>query len=65
MTWEGFQELIDNRKAKGFNAVQVVCGPYPDEAMMEARWENEGGKPVSKAIPASRRSMTGRRGKKG
>jgi hypothetical protein len=45
MTWEGFQELTDDRKAKGFNAVQIVCGPYPDEAMMEARWENEGGKP--------------------
>lgn len=45
MTWEGFQELTADRKAKGFNAVQIVCGPYPDEAMMEARWENEGGKP--------------------
>lgn len=45
MTWEGFQELTADRKAKGFNAVQIVCGPYPDENMMEARWENEGGKP--------------------
>ena len=45
MTWEGFQELTADRKAKGFNAVQIVCGPYPDEAMMEARWENEGGMP--------------------
>ncbi len=25
--------------------MQIVCGPYPDENMMEARWENEGGKP--------------------
>ena len=48
MTWEGFQELTADRKAKGFNAVQIVCGPYPDEAMMEARWENEGGMPYEK-----------------
>ena len=45
MTWEGFQELAADRKGKGFNVIQIVCGPYPDEAMMEARWENEGGKP--------------------
>ena len=48
MTWEGFQELTADRKAKGFSAVQIVCGPYPDENMMEARWENEGGKPYEK-----------------
>jgi len=48
MTWEGFQELTADRKAKGFNAVQIVCGPYPDESMMETRWENEGGKPYEK-----------------
>ena len=48
MTWEGFQELTADRKAKGFNAVQIVCGPYPDENMMEARWENEGGMPYPK-----------------
>jgi len=46
MTWEGFQELTADRKAKGFNAAQIVCGPYPDENMMKARWENEGGKPL-------------------
>jgi len=45
MTWEGFQELTADRKAKDFNAVQIVCGPYPDENMFEPRWENEGGKP--------------------
>lgn len=48
MTWEGFQELTADRTAKGFNAVQIVCGPYPDEAMMESRWENEGGMPYEK-----------------
>ncbi len=45
LTWEGFQELTADRQAKGFNVVQIVCGPYPDEEMMEASWENEGGLP--------------------
>ncbi len=45
MTWEGFQELAANRKSKGFNVVQIVCGPYPDEKTMEERWGNEGGLP--------------------
>ncbi|MEI7899639.1 MAG: DUF4038 domain-containing protein [bacterium] len=45
MTWEGFQELTADRKAKGFSVVQIVCGPYPDEGFFEKRWENEGGKP--------------------
>lgn len=45
MTWEGFQELTADRKAKGFSVVQIVCGPYPDEGPFEARWENEAGKP--------------------
>lgn len=48
LDWPGFQELTADRKAKGFNAVQIVCGPYPDENMMEDRWENEGGKPYEK-----------------
>ena len=45
LTWEGFQELTADRKAKGFSVVQIVCGPYPDEGPFEPRWENEGGKP--------------------
>lgn len=45
MTWEGFQELTADRKAKGFTLVQIVCGTYPDEGLFEASWENEGGKP--------------------
>lgn len=48
MPWEGFQELTADRRAKGFNVVQIVCGPYPDENMMESRWENEGGKAYEK-----------------
>ncbi len=43
MTWEGFQELTADRKAKGFSVVQIVCGPYPDEGFFKPSWENEGG----------------------
>jgi hypothetical protein len=45
LTWEGFQELSADRRAKGFSVVQIVCGVYPDEGLFEPRWENEGGKP--------------------
>jgi len=45
MTWEGFQELTADRKAKGFSVVQIVCGPYPDEGFLEPRLANEGGFP--------------------
>ncbi len=45
INWEGYKQLTADRKEKGFNAVQIVCGPYPDEIMMEERWGNEGGKP--------------------
>jgi len=48
LSWTDFQELTANRRENGFNVVQIVCGPYPDENMMEARWENEGGKPYEK-----------------
>jgi len=43
MTWEGFQELTADRKAKGFSVVQIVCGPYPDEDFFAPSLENEGG----------------------
>jgi len=43
--FEGFQKLTADRKAKGFTVVQIVCGPYPDEAPFDPRWENEGGMP--------------------
>lgn len=45
LPWSSFRKLTADRKAKGFNAVQIVCGPYPDEAMMEPKWANEGGLP--------------------
>jgi len=43
LTWEGFRELCADRAAKGFNAVQIVCGPYPDEEAFDPGWANEGG----------------------
>jgi hypothetical protein len=45
MTWEGFQELAADRRKKGFNAIHIVCGPYPDEGFLEERMANEGGLP--------------------
>ncbi len=45
LTWEGFQELTADRKAKGFNVVQIVCGPYPDEDAFDPGWANQGGMP--------------------
>ena len=47
LPWSAFQTLARDRAAKGFTAVQIVCGPYPDEAMMEPRWGNEGGLPYT------------------
>lgn len=43
----GFEELCADRAAKGFNVVQIVCGPYPDENMLLPRWENEAGMPYT------------------
>ncbi|MBT6150316.1 MAG: DUF4038 domain-containing protein [Gemmatimonadetes bacterium] len=43
LTWEGFQELCADRRAKGFTTVQIVCGPYPDEDAFDPGWANEGG----------------------
>jgi hypothetical protein len=43
----GYAELCADRAAKGFNVVQIVCGPYPDENMLEPRWANEAGLPYT------------------
>jgi hypothetical protein len=45
MTWNGFQTLTADRKAKGFNVIHIVCGAYPDENHFQERWKNEGGFP--------------------
>lgn len=47
LPWSAFKTLAADRRAKGFTAIQIVCGPYPDEAMMEPRWANEGGLPYA------------------
>ncbi len=57
LPFQAFRQLTADRKAKGFSAVQIVCGPYPDERMMEPKWGNEGGLPYltqdfSKVNPA-------------
>lgn len=49
LTWEGFRELVADRKEKGFTVVQIVCGTYPDElGLLKPSWENEGGMPYLK-----------------
>lgn len=49
LTWGGFQELTADRKKKGFNVVQIVCGTYPDErGLLQPSWENEAGMPYLK-----------------
>ena len=49
ITWEGFQQLTADRKAKGFNVVQIIGGgPFPDEPLFDERWKNEGGMPYEK-----------------
>jgi len=42
---EGFKQLAEDRKAKGFTVAQIVAGPYPDEPAFDPRWANEAGMP--------------------
>jgi len=46
---DGFRELCADRAAKGFNVVQIVCGPYPDEELLDPRSANEAGLPYAAA----------------
>jgi len=43
LPWAGFQTLADDRSAKGFTAIQIVAGLYPEEPAFDTRGENEGG----------------------
>ncbi len=46
LRWPGeFQELAADRKAKGFNVVQIVAGLYPDMFPFDPRGANEAGFP--------------------
>jgi hypothetical protein len=40
-----FQQLTADRKAKGFNVIQIVAGLYPDMPPFDARGANEAGFP--------------------
>ena len=40
-----FQTLLSDRKAKGFNVVQIVAGLYPEMPPLDARGVNEAGLP--------------------
>jgi hypothetical protein len=45
LSWEGFQKLTADRKAKGFTVVQIVAGLVPTEekAPVDPGFHNEGG----------------------
>ena len=45
MSFDDFRELAADRVGKGFTVVQIVVGPYPDEAMLQPGWETDGGMP--------------------
>src|SRR6516165_9732631 len=42
---EDFQTLVADRKAKGFNVIQIVAGLYPDMFPFDPRGANEAGFP--------------------
>lgn len=44
LTWpHDFKTLVQNRKSKGFNVVQLVAGLYPDMAMFDDRGKSDSG----------------------
>ena len=45
LSWEGFQKLTVDRKAKGFTVVQIVAGlvPFEEQAPVDPGFHNEGG----------------------
>ena len=46
LLWPGeFQQLAADRKAKGFNVIQIVAGLYPDMPAFDPRGANEAGFP--------------------
>lgn len=48
----GFEELAADRVRKGFNAVQIVAGLYPDMPWMDERGRNEAGFPWDETFHA-------------
>lgn len=51
---EEFQRLVADRKAKGFNVIQIVAGLYPDMHPFDPRGANEAGFPWEKEYAAIR-----------
>lgn len=47
ISFNEFKILTADRKKKGFNVVQIIAGPYPDEPAFDPRWANEGGMPYT------------------
>ena len=47
---QGFKELTCDRVSKGFNAIQIVAGPYPDMDAWDPRGRNEAGFPFSEGF---------------
>ena len=46
LAWpDEFKTLAADRKAKGFNVIQIVAGLYPDMPAFDARGDNEAGQP--------------------
>ncbi len=46
LSWpDAFQQLAADRKAKGFNVIQIVAGLYPDMPAFDPRGANEAGFP--------------------
>ena len=46
LSWpQGFKQLTADRKAKGFNLVQIIAGLYPDMHQFDPRGANEAGFP--------------------
>jgi len=45
LPWSGFQQLVADRKEKGFTVVQICVGlvPYEEEAPVDPGFHNEGG----------------------
>jgi hypothetical protein len=55
MRWpEDIKKLAEDRKAKGFNVVQIVAGLYPDMFPFDPRGANEAGYPWEKDYTAIR-----------
>jgi hypothetical protein len=48
LTFDDFKTLAADRKAKGFNVVQIVAGLYPDMFPFDPRGANEAGYPWEK-----------------